>query len=102
MRKTSQLIERRLADRVPVERLAAHFHNTYGCRRSRTISSRRLQMGVAVVDAVRLPVWVGARTQRARPGNVATEDVVYMLSGMGSRPASISASWWIPPPTSAR
>ena len=45
---------------------------------------RRTSSGCACSTA-RSRVWAAARTRRARPGNVATEDVVYLLHGLGAR-----------------
>ncbi|MGH8447329.1 MAG: hydroxymethylglutaryl-CoA lyase [Solimonas sp.] len=66
--------------RVPVSRLAGHFHDTYGQAVANVLAS--LQSGVAVFDSSvaglgGCPYAVGAS------GNVASEDLVYLLHGLG-------------------
>ena len=66
--------------RVPVERLAVHFHDTYGQALANILMA--LQEGVAVVDAAAGGLG-GCPYAAGASGNVASEDVVYMLNGMG-------------------
>ncbi|EFN59176.1 hypothetical protein CHLNCDRAFT_138066 [Chlorella variabilis] len=68
--------------RVPVERLAAHMHDTYGQGVANTLAA--LQMGVAVVDSSVAGLG-GCPYAKGATGNVSTEDVVYMLDGFGIR-----------------
>ena len=70
----------RLAARVPVERLAAHFHDTYGQALANIHAV--MQSGVRVIDSSVAGLG-GCPYARGATGNVATEDVVYMLDGMG-------------------
>ncbi|KAL6530571.1 hypothetical protein OROMI_028460 [Orobanche minor] len=65
---------------VPVEKLAVHFHDTYGQALSNILLS--LQMGVGTVDSS-ISGLGGCPYAKGASGNVATEDVVYMLDGMG-------------------
>ncbi|KAJ1283257.1 hypothetical protein BS78_03G114900 [Paspalum vaginatum] len=65
---------------VPVEKLAVHFHDTYGQSLSNILVS--LQMGVNVVDSSVAGLG-GCPYAKGASGNVATEDVVYMLNGLG-------------------
>lgn len=65
---------------VPVEKLAVHFHDTYGQSLSNILVS--LQMGVSVVDSSVAGLG-GCPYAKGASGNVATEDVVYMLNGLG-------------------
>lgn len=65
---------------VPVERLAAHFHDTYGQALANILAV--LEQGVAVVDTSVAGLG-GCPYAKGAAGNVATEDVVYMLNGMG-------------------
>lgn len=65
---------------VPVEKLAVHFHDTYGQSLSNILIS--LQMGVSVVDSSVAGLG-GCPYAKGASGNVATEDVVYMLNGLG-------------------
>ncbi|KAL6525621.1 hypothetical protein OROHE_015928 [Orobanche hederae] len=65
---------------VPVEKLAVHFHDTYGQALSNILLS--LQMGVGTIDSS-ISGLGGCPYAKGASGNVATEDVVYMLDGMG-------------------
>ncbi|KFM25472.1 Hydroxymethylglutaryl-CoA lyase, mitochondrial [Auxenochlorella protothecoides] len=65
---------------VPVSRLAAHMHDTYGQGLANILAA--LQLGVATLDASVAGLG-GCPYARGATGNVATEDVVYMLEGMG-------------------
>ncbi|KAL6065861.1 hydroxymethylglutaryl-CoA lyase [Balamuthia mandrillaris] len=65
---------------VPKENLAVHFHDTYGQALSNILTS--LQMGITVVDSSVAGLG-GCPYAEGATGNVATEDVVYMLQGMG-------------------
>jgi isopropylmalate/homocitrate/citramalate synthase len=66
--------------RVPVERLAGHFHDTYGQALANIYAS--LEMGITTFDAS-IAGLGGCPYAKGATGNVATEDVVYMLNGMG-------------------
>ncbi|MFI0896771.1 hydroxymethylglutaryl-CoA lyase [Streptomyces sp. NPDC020983] len=65
---------------VPVERLAVHFHDTYGQALANTLAA--LQRGVTVVDASAGGLG-GCPYARSATGNLATEDLVWMLHGLG-------------------
>ncbi|XP_030453124.2 uncharacterized protein LOC115674763 isoform X1 [Syzygium oleosum] len=65
---------------VPVDKLAVHFHDTYGQALSNILVS--LQMGIATVDSSVAGLG-GCPYAKGASGNVATEDVVYMLNGLG-------------------
>nr|GMD64779.1 hydroxymethylglutaryl-CoA lyase, mitochondrial [Ipomoea batatas] len=65
---------------VPVEKLAVHFHDTYGQSLPNILVS--LQMGVCTVDSS-VSGLGGCPYAKGATGNVATEDVVYMLNGLG-------------------
>ncbi|KAK4581077.1 hypothetical protein RGQ29_024660 [Quercus rubra] len=67
-------------DVVPVDRLAVHFHDTYGQALSNILVS--LQMGISTVDSS-VSGLGGCPYAKGASGNVATEDVVYMLHGLG-------------------
>lgn len=75
---------RRLLDEVtkaiPVDRLAVHCHDTYGQALANILTS--LEYGINVVDAS-VSGLGGCPYARGASGNAATEDVVYMLHGMG-------------------
>lgn len=68
-------------DGVPAEKLAVHFHDTYGTALSNILAS--LSGGVTVVDAAVAGLGGCPYAGPTASGNVATEDVVYMLHGMG-------------------
>ena len=65
---------------VPVERIAAHFHDTYGQALANLFAV--LEEGVRVIDAAAGGLG-GCPYARGASGNVASEAVVYMLHGMG-------------------
>ena len=65
---------------VPMDKLAGHFHNTYGMAIANIYAS--LQMGMAVFDASVAGLG-GCPYAKGASGNVATEDVVYLLNGLG-------------------
>ena len=77
--KTQAMIEA-CAKRVPVDKLAGHFHDTYGQALANIYAS--LELGVATFDA-RSRASGGCPYAKGASGNVATEDVVYMLHGLG-------------------
>ena len=69
-----------VAERVPLERLALHFHDTYGQALANILAC--LELGVSVVDSAVAGLG-GCPYAKGASGNVATEDVIYMLDGMG-------------------
>ena len=69
-----------VAAEVPIERLAAHFHDTYGQSLANLMAV--LEIGVSVVDSSVAGLG-GCPFAPGATGNVATEDVVYMLDGLG-------------------
>mgnify|MGYP002635299418 FL=1 len=74
-----QLIETVTA-KIPVENLAAHFHDTYGQALANILTV--LELGVNTIDSA-ISGLGGCPYAKGASGNVATEDVVYMLDGMG-------------------
>jgi len=66
--------------KVPMNQLAVHFHDTYG--QALTNIYTALNFGIAVVDSA-IAGLGGCPYAKGASGNVATEDVVYMLNGMG-------------------
>ena len=66
--------------RVPLEKLAVHFHDTYGQALANIYAA--LQMGVAVVDSAVAGLG-GCPYAKGASGNVASEDVLYLLNGLG-------------------
>ncbi len=69
-----------LRSEIGVERLAVHFHDTYGQALANILAC--LQAGVTVIDSA-VGGLGGCPYAKGATGNVATEDVVYMLDGMG-------------------
>ena len=68
-----------VSQRVPTDKLAVHFHDTYG--QALTNIYAALQCGVKVVDSA-IAGLGGCPYAKGASGNVATEDVVYMLNGL--------------------
>jgi hydroxymethylglutaryl-CoA lyase len=71
---------RAVAAEVPMPALAIHFHDTYGQALANILAC--LDEGVRVVDAA-VSGTGGCPYAKGASGNVASEDVVYMLHGMG-------------------
>ena len=68
------------AKRIPIGKLAGHYHDTYGMAIANIYAS--LQSGMAVFDASVAGLG-GCPYAKGASGNVATEDVVYLLHGLG-------------------
>jgi len=79
--KTKAMIEA-CAKRVPIEKLAGHYHDTYGQALANIYAS--YEMGVRTFDASVAGLG-GCPYAAGASGNVATEDVVYMMNGLGAR-----------------
>jgi hydroxymethylglutaryl-CoA lyase len=71
---------RAVAAEVPMDALAVHFHDTYGQALSNILAC--LEEGVSVVDSS-VSGTGGCPYARGASGNVASEDVAYMLHGLG-------------------
>ena len=71
---------RAVAGVVPIEALAVHYHDTRGQALANVLAC--LEEGVAVVDSA-VSGTGGCPYAKGATGNVASEDVVYMLEGMG-------------------
>ena len=69
-----------VAAAVPIDRLAVHFHDTRGQALANILAC--LEVGVSVVDSAVAGLG-GCPYAKGASGNVATEDLVYMLDGMG-------------------
>ncbi|MEU2392056.1 hydroxymethylglutaryl-CoA lyase [Streptomyces sp. NPDC007369] len=65
---------------VPTDRIGVHFHDTYGQALSNTLAA--LQHGVTTVDASAGGLG-GCPYAKSATGNLATEDLVWMLDGLG-------------------
>jgi hydroxymethylglutaryl-CoA lyase len=82
---------------IGTDRLAVHFHDTYGQALANTLAA--LQAGVTVVDAAAGGIG-GCPFARSATGNLATEDLVWALHGMGvatgiDLPALVATSLWM-------
>ena len=77
--KAEALIEA-VGAKIPVERLAAHFHDTYGQALANLLAV--MGKGVAAVDTAVAGLG-GCPYADGASGNVASEDVLYMLNGLG-------------------
>src|SRR5271155_5263383 len=77
--KTQQLLAT-VADAVPIAAQAGHFHDTYGQALANIYAA--LELGVAVFDASVAGLG-GCPYAPGASGNLATEDLLYMLDGLG-------------------
>ncbi|HTM80684.1 hydroxymethylglutaryl-CoA lyase [Asticcacaulis sp.] len=82
---------------IPPEKLAVHFHDTYGQALANILTS--LDYGIATIDSS-VGGLGGCPYAPGASGNVATEDVLYMLTGMGINTgvdldAIVAAAWQI-------
>ncbi|MCS6261299.1 hydroxymethylglutaryl-CoA lyase [Shewanella baltica] len=69
-----------VSERVPIEKLALHFHDTYGQALANILAC--LDLGMRVFDSSVAGLG-GCPYAKGASGNLATEDLVYMLHGMG-------------------
>jgi hydroxymethylglutaryl-CoA lyase len=82
---------------VPIDQLAVHFHDTYGQALANTLAA--LQAGVTSVDASAGGLG-GCPYAESATGNLATEDLVWQLNGLGIQtgidlPALVDTSVWM-------
>ena len=94
--KTRRMLDA-VARRVPVDKLAGHYHDTFGQAVANVYAS--LEAGVACFDSAVAGLG-GCPYAPGASGNVATEDVVYMLDGLGiqtgiSLDALVDTAGWI-------
>ena len=68
------------AQQIPIEKLAGHYHDTYGMAIANIYAS--VQMGMAIFDSS-IAGLGGCPYAQGASGNVATEDVVYLMQGLG-------------------
>ncbi len=76
---TEQLLQTLLTE-IPAEQLAVHFHDTYGQALANILIA--LQNGITTIDSS-IAGLGGCPYAKGASGNIATEDVLYMLEGMG-------------------
>ena len=77
--RTAALFEL-VAERVPVDALAGHFHDTYGQALTNVYSA--METGIATFDCSVAGLG-GCPYAKGATGNVASEDVVYLMNGLG-------------------
>lgn len=77
--KAKRMLEA-VAAEVPIEKLAAHFHDTYGQALANLYAV--LEEGISVIDSSVAGLG-GCPYAKGASGNVATEDVLYLLNGLG-------------------
>jgi isopropylmalate/homocitrate/citramalate synthase len=77
--KASAMVQT-VAIEVPIDQLGLHFHDTYGQALANILAC--LELGVATVDSAVAGLG-GCPYAPGASGNVATEDVLYMLDGLG-------------------
>jgi len=76
----TQALFRRVAEQVPTEALAGHFHDTYGQALANLYAA--MELGVATFDCSVAGLG-GCPYAKGATGNVASEDVLYLLDGLG-------------------
>lgn len=76
----TRLLLQAVKKEIPVQHIAAHFHDTYGQALANLVIA--LEEGVSVIDSAAAGLG-GCPYAKGASGNVATEDVLYMLHGMG-------------------
>jgi hydroxymethylglutaryl-CoA lyase len=91
------LLDALVADGVGVENIAVHFHDTYGQALANTLAA--LQRGVSTVDASAGGLG-GCPYAASATGNLATEDLVWQLHGLGidtgiDLPKLVETSVWM-------
>ena len=95
--KTKTMINAVLDAGIPIEKLALHMHDTYGQALANIYAG--LQEGIHIIDSSVAGLG-GCPYAKGATGNVATEDVLYMLNGMGIRTGInlqkiIETAWFI-------
>jgi hydroxymethylglutaryl-CoA lyase len=88
-----------VADRVPLQQIALHFHDTRGTALANVLAA--LDLGISTFDSSAGGLG-GCPYAPGATGNLATEDLIYMLDGLGVRTgvdlnAIIAASQFIEP-----
>lgn len=75
-----QVLSELLLKHIPIDKLAVHFHDTYGQALANIYAA--LELGIHIIDASVAGLG-GCPYAKGASGNVATEDVLYMLNGLG-------------------
>lgn len=95
--QTTRMVQAVLDAGVPLEQIALHMHDTYGQALANIYAG--MQMGVSVIDSSVAGLG-GCPYAKGASGNVATEDVLYMLEGLGCETGvdldkTIETAWFI-------
>ncbi len=77
--KQTKLLLQTISQKLPIEKIAVHFHDTYGQALANIYVA--LEQGVSVIDSA-IAGLGGCPYAKGASGNVATEDVLYMLNGL--------------------
>lgn len=77
-RQTQKIIDT-VANKIPIHKIAVHMHDTYGQALANIYAA--LEMGVSVIDSSVAGLG-GCPYAKGASGNVATEDLVYLLNGL--------------------
>jgi hydroxymethylglutaryl-CoA lyase len=75
-----QAVMQRAAQEFPIERLSGHFHDTYGQALANIYAS--MEVGIAIFHSSVAGLG-GCPYAKGATGNVSTEDVLYMMNGLG-------------------
>ncbi|GAB3545217.1 hydroxymethylglutaryl-CoA lyase [Noviherbaspirillum agri] len=78
--KKVQAVMQRAAQEFPIERLSGHFHDTYGQALANIYAS--MEVGIAIFHSSVAGLG-GCPYAKDATGNVSTEDVLYMMNGLG-------------------
>jgi hydroxymethylglutaryl-CoA lyase len=78
--QVGDLVRRLVAAGVPLDDIGVHFHDTYGQALANTLAA--LREGITTIDASAGGLG-GCPYAHAATGNLATEDLIYMLDGLG-------------------
>ena len=78
--QVGDLVRRIVGAGVPLDEIGVHFHDTYGQALANTLAA--LRKGITTIDASAGGLG-GCPYAHAATGNLATEDLVYMLDGLG-------------------
>lgn len=78
--KAAEAMVKAVATEIPIQELAVHFHDTYGQALANIVPC--LELGIRTIDSSAGGLG-GCPYAKGATGNVATEEVVYMLQGMG-------------------
>jgi len=96
--KAQRMIET-VAKKIPVGKLAGHFHDTYGQALANILAV--MELGVATIDSS-VAGLVAARMRRARPATSPAKTCFTCSAAWASKPAWIWGSSWMRPSSSAR